>query len=46
MNTNPFLTDEQIERFARFGLPRPLIPDVGKYSSLYELQGQAKAQTK
>ena len=33
-------------RFARFGGPRPLIPDVGKYASLYELQGQAKAQMK
>lgn len=33
-------------RFARFGGPRPLIPNVGKYSSLYELQSQAKARTK
>ena len=31
-------------RFARFGGPRPLIPNVGKYTSLYELQSQAKAQ--
>lgn len=30
-------------RFARFGGPRPLIPNVGKYTSLYELQNQAKA---
>jgi hypothetical protein len=33
-------------RFARFGGPRPLIPNVGKYTSLYELQNQAKAQMK
>jgi len=33
-------------RFARFGGPRPLIPNVGKYASLYELQSQAKAQMK
>ena len=31
-------------RFARFGGPSPLIPNVGKYASLYELQSQAKAQ--
>ena len=31
-------------RFARFGGPRPLIPNVGKYTSLYELQSQAKAK--
>jgi ectoine hydroxylase-related dioxygenase (phytanoyl-CoA dioxygenase family) len=30
-------------RFARFGGPRPMIPNVGKYTSLYELQSQAKA---
>jgi len=29
-----------------FGGPRPLIPNVGKYASLYELQSQAKAQMK
>lgn len=29
-------------RFARFGGPRPPIPSVGKYASLYELQNQAK----
>jgi ectoine hydroxylase-related dioxygenase (phytanoyl-CoA dioxygenase family) len=33
-------------RFARFGGPRPMIPNVGKYTSLYELQSQAKAQMK
>ena len=33
-------------RFARFGGPRPLIPNVGKYTSLYELQSQAKAHLK
>ena len=33
-------------RFARFGGPRPLIPNVGKYTSLYELQNQARAQMK
>jgi len=33
-------------RFARFGGPRPLIPNVGKYTSLYELQSQAKARMK
>ena len=33
-------------RFARFGGPRPMIPNVGKYTSLYELQSQAKAQRK
>jgi ectoine hydroxylase-related dioxygenase (phytanoyl-CoA dioxygenase family) len=33
-------------RFARFGGPRPMIPNVGKYTSLYELQSQAKAQLK
>jgi ectoine hydroxylase-related dioxygenase (phytanoyl-CoA dioxygenase family) len=32
-------------RFARFGGPRPPIPNVGKYSSLYELQSQAKSMT-
>jgi ectoine hydroxylase-related dioxygenase (phytanoyl-CoA dioxygenase family) len=32
-------------RFARFGGPRPPIPNVGKYTSLYELQSQAKKQT-
>jgi phytanoyl-CoA hydroxylase len=30
-------------RFARFGGPRPMIPNVGKYASLYELQANAKA---
>ena len=30
-------------KFARFGGPPPLIPNVGKYASLYELQNQAKA---
>jgi ectoine hydroxylase-related dioxygenase (phytanoyl-CoA dioxygenase family) len=29
-------------RFARFGGPRPPIPNVGKYTSLYELQSEAK----
>lgn len=29
-------------RFARFGGPRPPMPNVGKYSSLYELQDNAK----
>ena len=33
-------------RFARFGGPRPMIPSVGRYTSLYELQSQAKAQVK
>ena len=33
-------------RFARFGGPRPLIPTVGKYASLYELQAQSKAGKK
>jgi ectoine hydroxylase-related dioxygenase (phytanoyl-CoA dioxygenase family) len=33
-------------RFARFGGPRPLIPNVGRYTSLYELQASAKAATK
>ena len=33
-------------RFARFGGPRPMIPHVGKYTSLYELQSEAKAQRK
>jgi len=33
-------------RFARFGGPRPMIPNVGKYTSLYELQSQAKSHTK
>jgi phytanoyl-CoA hydroxylase len=36
----------QAARFARFGGPRPLIPNVGKYTSLYELQTRAKAQIK
>ena len=31
-------------RFARFGGPRPPIPNVGKYASLYELQSEAKKQ--
>lgn len=31
-------------RFARFGGPAPLIPNVGRYQSLYELQLQAKEQ--
>ena len=31
-------------RFARFGGPRPLIPNVGKYTSLYELQNQSRAR--
>jgi ectoine hydroxylase-related dioxygenase (phytanoyl-CoA dioxygenase family) len=31
-------------RFARFGGPRPPIPNVGKYTSLYELQSEAKKQ--
>lgn len=30
--------------FARFGGPPPLIPNVGKYASLYELQANAKAK--
>jgi ectoine hydroxylase-related dioxygenase (phytanoyl-CoA dioxygenase family) len=29
-------------RFARFGGPRPPIPNVGTYTSLYELQSQVK----
>ena len=29
-------------RFARFGGPPPLIPNVGRYQSLYELQAQSK----
>ena len=33
-------------RFARFGGPRPPIPNVGKYSSLYELQSQAQVRKK
>jgi ectoine hydroxylase-related dioxygenase (phytanoyl-CoA dioxygenase family) len=33
-------------RFARFGGPRPPIPNVGKYNSLYELQSAAKRQIK
>jgi ectoine hydroxylase-related dioxygenase (phytanoyl-CoA dioxygenase family) len=33
-------------RFARFGGPRPLIPNVGRYTSLYELQASAKAAAK
>jgi len=33
-------------RFARFGGPSPLIPNVGKYASLYELQSQARTQMK
>lgn len=32
-------------RFARFGGPRPPIPNVAKYSSLYELQSKAKGMT-
>jgi ectoine hydroxylase-related dioxygenase (phytanoyl-CoA dioxygenase family) len=32
-------------RFARFGGPRPPIPNVGKYTSLYELQSEAKKKT-
>jgi len=32
-------------RFARFGGPHPMIPNVGKYTSLYELQSQAKAKS-
>ncbi|HTL30908.1 MAG TPA: phytanoyl-CoA dioxygenase family protein [Tepidisphaeraceae bacterium] len=31
-------------KFARFGGPRPLIPNVGKYASLYELQANAKGK--
>ncbi len=31
-------------RFARCSGPRPMIPNVGKYTSLYELQSQAKAK--
>lgn len=31
-------------RFARFGGPAPLIPTVGKYSSLYELQEQSRGK--
>ena len=31
-------------RFARFGGPRPLIPNIGRYQSLYELQAQTKAK--
>lgn len=30
--------------FARFGGPPPLIPNVGKYASLYELQAQTKTK--
>jgi ectoine hydroxylase-related dioxygenase (phytanoyl-CoA dioxygenase family) len=33
-------------RCARFGGPPPVIPNVGKYTSLYELQGQAKERMK
>lgn len=31
--------------FARFGGPPPLIPNVGKYASLYELQAKSKSAT-
>lgn len=31
-------------KYARFGGPPPLIPRVGKYQSLYELQRQAKSK--
>jgi ectoine hydroxylase-related dioxygenase (phytanoyl-CoA dioxygenase family) len=34
----------QPARFARFGGPPPLIPNVGKYASLYELQAQTKSR--
>ncbi len=30
--------------FARFGGPPPLIPNVGRYTSLYELQAQTKSK--
>ena len=30
--------------FARFGGPPPLIPNVGRYASLYELQAQTKSK--
>ena len=30
------------QKFARFGGPRPLIPDTGSYTSIYDLQDQAK----
>ena len=33
-------------RYARFGGPRPLIPNVARYTSLYELQSHAKAKLK
>ena len=33
-------------RTARFGGPRPAIPNVGRYTSLYELQSQSKARRK
>jgi phytanoyl-CoA hydroxylase len=33
-------------RCARFGGPPPLIPNVGKYTSLYELQSKAKQEMK
>jgi ectoine hydroxylase-related dioxygenase (phytanoyl-CoA dioxygenase family) len=32
-------------RFARFGGPRPPIPNVGKYNSLYELQSESKKRS-
>lgn len=31
-------------KFARFGGPNPLIPNVGRYRSLYELQEQARTR--
>jgi phytanoyl-CoA hydroxylase len=34
----------QASRFARFGGPAPLVPQVTKYSSLYELQSKSKAR--
>jgi ectoine hydroxylase-related dioxygenase (phytanoyl-CoA dioxygenase family) len=36
----------QPARFARFGGPAPLIPSVGRYSSLYELQAETKEKLK
>ena len=39
----PRLISGRPARFARLGGPAPLIPKVGRYSSLYELQSRARA---
>jgi len=44
VESTPRLLRGKPAHFARFGGPRPLVPKIGRYQSLYELQAQTKAK--